>query len=139
MSQRDHLVHGLRPLDVGSTAGAGGVVVLDDDGAEKEGAAGKGEREVEKLVAVKMIHRDICDKNDRTRISFVREVEVLRVRVLSNLSSLMRHMTYLTFRFLFPAYIASKHRLLRAFIYNSDASLSRAGTYSGRRIVRPLE
>jgi serine/threonine protein kinase len=34
---------------------------------------------VGKLVAVKMLDRTLCDVNDRTRISFVREVEVLRV------------------------------------------------------------
>jgi hypothetical protein len=32
-----------------------------------------------KLVAVKMLDRVLCDVNDRTRIAFVREVEVLRV------------------------------------------------------------
>ncbi|KAI5118085.1 hypothetical protein M0805_007735 [Coniferiporia weirii] len=31
-----------------------------------------------RLVAVKMMNRAMCDSNDRTRISFVREVEVLR-------------------------------------------------------------
>lgn len=32
-----------------------------------------------RLVAVKMTDRTLCDKNDRSRVSFVREVEVLRV------------------------------------------------------------
>ncbi|KAG9051141.1 hypothetical protein FS837_011987 [Tulasnella sp. UAMH 9824] len=32
-----------------------------------------------RMVAVKMMDRAMCDANDRTRISFVREVEVLRV------------------------------------------------------------
>ena len=32
-----------------------------------------------RVVAVKMMERSLCDANDRTRISFVREVEVLRV------------------------------------------------------------
>ena len=32
-----------------------------------------------RVVAVKMMERSMCDANDRTRISFVREVEVLRV------------------------------------------------------------
>lgn len=32
-----------------------------------------------RVVAVKMMDRSLCDANDRTRISFVREVEVLRV------------------------------------------------------------
>ena len=32
-----------------------------------------------RLVAVKVMNRALCDANDRTRISFVREVEVLRV------------------------------------------------------------
>lgn len=31
-----------------------------------------------RLVAVKMTDRSLCDRNDRTRVSFVREVEVLR-------------------------------------------------------------
>jgi hypothetical protein len=35
-----------------------------------------------RLVAVKMMDRALCDVNDRTRISFVREVEVLRVSLL---------------------------------------------------------
>jgi len=33
-----------------------------------------------RLVAVKMMDLTVCDANDRTRIAFVREVEVLRVR-----------------------------------------------------------
>jgi protein-serine/threonine kinase len=37
---------------------------------------------VGKLVAVKMLDRTLCDVNDRTRVSFVREVEVLRVSSL---------------------------------------------------------
>ena len=32
-----------------------------------------------RVVAVKMMDRSLCDANDRTRIAFVREVEVLRV------------------------------------------------------------
>ncbi len=37
------------------------------------------QRGFSRLVAVKMMDRALCDANDRTRISFVREVEVLRV------------------------------------------------------------
>lgn len=43
-----------------------------------------------RLVAVKMMDIAVCDANDRTRISFVREVEVLRVRVPLFLSATAR-------------------------------------------------
>ena len=33
-----------------------------------------------RLVALKMTDRSLCDRDDRTRVSFVREVEVLKVR-----------------------------------------------------------
>jgi protein-serine/threonine kinase len=33
-----------------------------------------------RLVAVKLTERALCDMNDRTRVSFIREVEVLKVR-----------------------------------------------------------
>ncbi|OCH90676.1 kinase-like protein [Obba rivulosa] len=59
--------------------------------AERRERAGGGEHEKEKerarktelreggrMVAVKMTERALCDKNARTRVSFVREVEVLR-------------------------------------------------------------
>jgi protein-serine/threonine kinase len=40
-------------------------------------------RENGRTVAVKMMELAVCAANDRTRISFVREVEVLRVRVFT--------------------------------------------------------
>ncbi|CUA72138.1 Serine/threonine-protein kinase ppk27 [Schizosaccharomyces pombe 972h-] [Rhizoctonia solani] len=46
-------------------------VATFDTLADEPGAPGR-------LVAVKMMDRALCDVNDRTRISFVREVEVLR-------------------------------------------------------------
>ena len=51
----------------------GGISGKDLNGYRDE-VKGKGQ-----LVAVKMMNRALCDANDRTRISFVREVEVLRV------------------------------------------------------------
>lgn len=57
-------VHGLRPKDRdGSVFLSGGAPEADDAGG---------------LVALKMMDRALCDANDRTRVAFVREVEVLR-------------------------------------------------------------
>ncbi|KAI0818659.1 kinase-like domain-containing protein [Irpex lacteus] len=42
-------------------------------------SVGRGEeRSVGRLVALKMTDKSLCDKDDRTRVSFVREVEVLK-------------------------------------------------------------
>ena len=49
------------------------------DEAPLRGRTMESPSKVGKLVAVKMLDRTLCDINDRTRISFVREVEVLRV------------------------------------------------------------
>ena len=38
-----------------------------------------------RLVALKMTDRSLCDRDDRTRVSFVREVEVLKVCSLARL------------------------------------------------------
>ena len=38
-----------------------------------------------RLVALKMTDRSLCDRDDRTRVSFVREVEVLKVCPLARL------------------------------------------------------
>ena len=86
---------------VGSRSADGSVVLdeLDGEGAnfvthaasgiqegeEREGHSGPHCEDEDdegdgRLVAVKMLNRALCDENDRTRISFVREVEVLRVR-----------------------------------------------------------
>ena len=44
-------------------------------------SAGRGEEaSVGRLVALKMTDKSLCDKDDRTRVSFIREVEVLKVR-----------------------------------------------------------
>ena len=55
-------------------------VISQDKSHSKKGEEskinGKG-----RLVAVKTMNRAMCDANDRTRTSFVREVEVLRVRI----------------------------------------------------------
>ncbi|KAI0093832.1 kinase-like domain-containing protein [Irpex rosettiformis] len=47
----------------------------------RSGSIGRGEVEganVGRLVALKMTDKSLCDKDDRTRVSFVREVEVLK-------------------------------------------------------------
>ena len=87
----DRSVHGLRPPP--STPGSSITRNLsvyfaaqDGEGATSPGEAdakdnGTGDRTGTNLVAVKMIDRSACDADDRTRISFVREVEVLRVSI----------------------------------------------------------
>ncbi|CAE7202804.1 unnamed protein product [Rhizoctonia solani] len=92
--RRDRRMHGLRPSALGpkmngekdqlknkatdlrgrDTARQQSPLLIESSpGAslEENGAPGR-------LVAVKMMDRALCDVNDRTRISFVREVEVLR-------------------------------------------------------------
>ncbi len=54
--------------------GEGALSSIVDESTETDTKSGG------RLVAVKMMNRALCDVNDRTRISFVREVEVLRVR-----------------------------------------------------------
>lgn len=55
------------------------LIVSRDGGEESESEDEDGEMDLGRLVAVKMMDRAMCDADDRTRISFVREVEVLRV------------------------------------------------------------
>lgn len=50
--------------------------IIDSDMSHQNGLLQNG-----RLVAVKMMDLAVCDANDRTRISFVREVEVLRVSI----------------------------------------------------------
>lgn len=81
------------------------------------------------LVAVKMLDVKLCEVNDRTRISFVREVEVLRVRFLFSSSerSLIYHLA---------AYITSVDSRLFALVYYINTPLSRLRIHRRRRIVR---
>ena len=56
--------------------------LLDEEGEDEDyddEGGGHGHGGTGRLVAIKMMNRALCDVNDRTRISFVREVEVLRV------------------------------------------------------------
>lgn len=60
--------------------GAFSVVWSGRELAKRKGKeTGDDDIEEGKLVAVKMMDKTMCRENDRTRISFVREVEVLRV------------------------------------------------------------
>lgn len=83
-----------------------------------------------RLVAVKMTDRVLCDKNDRTRVSFVREVEVLRVRIVNYL---LRYVLLIVC----IAYLPSFHRILSPFIQHTLTPLPRSRTCGGRRFVRP--
>lgn len=48
-----------------------------------ENSLGEWQKKVQagRVVALKMTDRSLCDRDDRTRVSFVREVEVLKVRL----------------------------------------------------------
>ncbi|KAH8114183.1 kinase-like protein [Phellopilus nigrolimitatus] len=97
---RDARLHGLRPTPP-VTAGSGfSRKLLDEQDGEGASAAADASFLVNdskgRLVAVKMMNRALCDANDRTRISFVREVEVLRhiahPSIVSYLHSFTTHM-----------------------------------------------
>ncbi|KZT32739.1 hypothetical protein SISSUDRAFT_488744 [Sistotremastrum suecicum HHB10207 ss-3] len=90
--KRDINLHGLRPsgrtkkekddtILLDEHDGEGGslphLIVSREGGEESDDE--DGEHDLGRLVAVKMMDRAMCDADDRTRISFVREVEVLRV------------------------------------------------------------
>lgn len=91
----DRSMHGLRPPLPPSIAGNsltrsqsiyfaardGEGATSSDETETKAEAKDNGDRNDDggNLVAVKMMERAVCEANDRTRISFVREVEVLRV------------------------------------------------------------
>lgn len=95
-------------------------VVEDEEDGEEEG------RSRGRLVAVKMMNRALCDANDRTRISFVREVEVLRVSFY-RISVLTRSVS-LAFGCLpafSTAHLALVHRLLSPLVHHADPSLPR--------------
>ena len=74
-----------------------------------------------RLVAVKLTERALSEVNDRTRVSFIREVEVLRVCV----SFLTPRSTSLSFAASQP----SIHRIFCPLIYDPYASLSCTGTH----------
>jgi len=129
------MVPGLRPAAQAVTR-LGVLNELDGEGAILPAAAAElshrpleAPSKVGKLVAVKMLDRTLCDVSDRTRISFVREVEVLRVRVLGNMPDL-RADVHLT------AYLASFGCCLLACVYHISISLRRFRIYWGRGIVR---
>lgn len=91
---RDKRMQGIKPpttinasvlgKEFAEAENADGSLILDEQDGEGAIAATENStqtmRPTGKLVAVKMIDRALCDADDRTRISFVREVEVLRVR-----------------------------------------------------------
>lgn len=70
-----------------------------------------------RLVAVKMTERSLCEKNARTRVSFVREVEVLRVR-----PALMLYVPCVADRP--PAHLTPVNRVVLALVQHCLASLS---------------
>ena len=89
----------------------------------RNGLSPSQEKEKEgRLVAVKLTDRSLCDKNDRTRVSFVREVEVLRVCY-----SYSNPKDCLTDRFVIVdiAYIPPIDRVLHPLVQHPFASLSR--------------
>ncbi|KAF8522082.1 kinase-like protein, partial [Hysterangium stoloniferum] len=76
----DRTSHGLRPPP--ATTSLSGITLVRGQSVyftAKEAVKGKGKvGELTNLVAVKMMECALCDTDNRTRISFVREVEVLR-------------------------------------------------------------
>lgn len=94
----DKHLDGIKPIttvadrvrdDTDERSSGEGSVLLDEQDGEGASAAltrvlprVKASEKEGRLVAVKMLNRALCDANDRTRISFVREVEVLRVCML---------------------------------------------------------
>jgi protein-serine/threonine kinase len=92
-----------------------------------------------RLVAVKMMNIAVCDANDRTRISFVREVEVLRVR-LPSFSRRQHAVLHADLHMhLNTAYFASEYRFLSALFHNTRTPLSRFGIHRGKRALRACE
>lgn len=89
------VLSGLRPAPR-ATKGLGVLNEFDGEGAilpdilpEERVRVCRLPGEAGKLVAVKMLDRKLCETNDRTRISFVREVEVLRVSVVVSCSNFL--------------------------------------------------
>ena len=80
--RRSRTIDGTRPLRsrrakerAASDGSTGGVLSPKDEEPAKQLGNPAGGR----LVAVKMTERSVCDSNSRSKVSFVREVEVLRV------------------------------------------------------------
>lgn len=88
---------------------------IDETKERNTSCVGADEQEKGTVVAVKMMNRALCDANDRTRISFVREVEVLRVR----LYSLSVYTMMLTMH---AAHLTPVHRLVPAFLHDPYSS-----------------
>lgn len=64
------------------------VVLRDADATPKaEGVLAAARQQEGRLVAVKMTDRSLCENNSRSRVSFVREVEILRVRIVLSTAS----------------------------------------------------
>jgi hypothetical protein len=85
----------------------------------------------EPLVAVKMMARTLCDADDRMRISFVREVEVLRVSTFTSLQAIVQT--------IYLAYIPPINSIILAFIHDINSSCTNSGTYTWRRALQHLE
>lgn len=79
-----------------------------------------------RLVALKMTDRSLCDRDDRTRVSFVREVEVLKVSIPPSV------LVFLT-GFLSVAYLASVYRLLHPRLQHACFPRPRPRTALRRR------
>lgn len=118
--RKDDPLPGLRPAPYAISHVPGGVLnELDGEGAclprtppnENEKAPLD---KLGKLVAVKMLDRVLCDVNDRTRIAFVREVEVLRVCNLYSSITVLN----LTFRNFLSAYITPFDSCVLALVYD---------------------
>jgi protein-serine/threonine kinase len=84
---------------------------LNDGEGEAETPAMEGQ-----LVAMKMTDRKVFEINDRTRVSFIREVEVLKVGISTNFKG---------FRMLTCdlAHITSIYRVLHSIIHHANTSL----------------
>ncbi|KAF8321789.1 kinase-like protein [Clavulina sp. PMI_390] len=133
--RRDRKMHGLKPTRPGASLSfsshrpSGLALFLSKDDVDSESAIVEqdpapvsGTPTKGRLVAVKMIPIAACDADDRTRISFVREVEVLRHIAHPNIASYLHSYTTATHHCLVLEYIGGGELFS---LVNSDEQFSR--------------
>ena len=132
----EHDLESTAPV-LSSRASGEGLLTVDDHAQETSMSRSKStnslrwkEREPGRLLAVKMMDRALCDSNDRTRISFVREVEVLRVS-----SFVVEQASFNSQIIINLAYISPFYCFISSFVHYSNAPLLDTGTRGWRRAV----
>lgn len=109
------------------------VVLREADATPRvEGILAAARQQEGRLVAVKMTDRSLCENNPRSKVSFVREVEILRVSIV--FASPERAGALLTL--IHPAYRAPVYCVVRALFQHARASLSRPRVRRRRRALR---